>query len=175
MTSTKCLDVEKLVQYKSSLLSENEMNGLKDHLTICELCCRNLQVLDKIDKILFEKGHAIKKNGQKQQQNRACLNELQLYKYAEGNIKKNEAQKIEKHINSCNNCLSELASLSRNSLTPVTDQEQATIEDLRTFSVEEQADKILAYQGQSNQIENKKSSKTSPSLVANFFDVIKKY
>ncbi len=174
MTSKKCLDAEKLIRYKNSELSEQELNDSKGHLSACKLCRSNLQMLDNIDKILLEKEQAIKANGQEQKKSGACLSEHQLYNYIEGNVTKTGVRKIENHLNSCNYCLSELASLTRNSLTPLKNDEKAAIEKLRAYSAEEQADKILSYQEQLKQPVTDTSVERSVSSAANFFEIIKK-
>ncbi|MBC8184230.1 hypothetical protein H8E88_24310 [candidate division KSB1 bacterium] len=174
MTSKKCIDAEKLIQYKNSELPENELNALKAHLSTCELCRRNLQMSDNIDKILFGKGKAIKNYIQNLKKRRTCLSENLLYNYIEGNVTKTKARKIENHLNSCDNCLSEFASLVRNSLTPLAKNEKTSIQKLRTLSVEEQADKIISYQEEINQPVVETSVERSVSRAANFFEKIKK-
>jgi tetratricopeptide (TPR) repeat protein len=174
MISKKCIDAEKLICYKNSDLSGNELNDIRKHLSNCELCRNNLQILDRIDKIISQEVMAINEGDHKPEKGKACLSEHQLYNYIDGHVTKSEARKFGEHLNSCKYCLSELASLARNSLTPMTNKEKATVEELWTLSIEEQADKILAYQEEEKRHASDKSEEMAVSWDRKVVEVIKK-
>ena len=174
MTSKKCIDAEKLIRHKNSELPETESKVLREHLSTCELCRINLQILDRIDKTISLEETLIKDNGHKPQKSKTCLSEHQLYNYIEGHVTKTEAHRIGKHLSSCKYCLSELSSLARNSLTPMTDKEKTTVGELRTISIEEQADKILSFQEEVKRQASDKSEEMAVSWSSKVVEVITK-
>jgi len=79
--------------------------------------------------------------------NGRCISLDLLYQYLERAVTKSEAKAIEIHLNSCETCFHEMASLIRHSHSPATDSEKRAIEKIRTITVKEQVDKILEYCG----------------------------
>lgn len=77
-----------------------------------------------------------------------CLSNDLLYKYLEGLLSASYAALVERHLCTCAICLSELASLIRNSQSPMNAAEQMELADIRNISRQEQVNRIVAAIGQ---------------------------
>lgn len=144
MNITNCLDAKKLIQYYDFQLNQEERRNISIHLAECEICAKNLHILKAIDKTLLtddEKGQKIEQNRMKEKE---CISNEILYDYLEGRVTDAHAMIIESHLNSCQICFQEFASLLRNSLSPMTDFEKSEISKLRNISAEEQVSKIIS-------------------------------
>jgi len=75
----------------------------------------------------------------------ACLDDDQLYRYLEKLANEDERQKIERHLNSCNNCLSDFAMLARSVHAPAAEAERVELARLPKLTPDEQMAKILTY------------------------------
>ncbi len=144
MNTKKCLNAEKLIRYIDVKLKQNERRAITIHLAQCEICTKNLRILQGIDKLLLSDKEKNQKMDRDRMNEECITNEL-FYEYLEGRVSEEKAITIEHHLNSCPICFQEFASLLRNTLSPITDFEKSEISKLRNITAEEQVAKIISY------------------------------
>lgn len=151
MNSKNCLNSKKLIEYLDGNLNEKANQEIIDHLVKCEKCTRNLNTLTRLDEMLNMKDKKLKDDIYPIEKSGNCVSDELLYRFLEGMVTESEAEIIEKHVNSCQVCFSEMASIAKNSLSPITDFEKSEITKLRIITRDEQLSKILEYCGQAGE------------------------
>jgi len=73
----------------------------------------------------------------------ACLDDDLLYRYLEKMTTQEEEERIEQHLNECNNCFADVTALTEIIQTPITESEKIEIARSRKISPQEQVEKIL--------------------------------
>lgn len=148
MNSKDCLDSKQLIDYIDGKLTENDSQNITNHLAKCERCARNLKILTQVDEILNMKDKKVEDDIYGFQKSSKCISDELLYRYLDGNVIESEAEVIEKHLNACPICFSNIVSIVKNLFLPITDFEKSEITKLRTITPDEQVSKILQYCGQ---------------------------
>lgn len=148
MSQTSCFQSKSLIDYVDGNLAPAQRRAATLHLAQCAACqnhWRRLKAIDAVLGIQLEKrssGMHVKKMSEK------CLSNDLLYKYLEGLLSASYAALVERHLCTCAICLSELASLIRNSQSPMNAAEQMELADIRNISRQEQVNRIVAAIGQ---------------------------
>jgi tetratricopeptide (TPR) repeat protein len=74
-----------------------------------------------------------------------CLEDDLLYRYLVKLATEDERQRVEQHLNLCENCFEDFAFLARNAYAPASEAEKAEVARLRTLTAPEQVARILGY------------------------------
>jgi tetratricopeptide (TPR) repeat protein len=166
MKIINCPDSKLLVEFYDGSLNDAKKDEISHHLEACERCSKSLQVLKKLDEFLFMEAKTNMNESFIDLKTKECITDDLLYRYIEGNVTAAEAEAIEQHLNLCPACFSDLASVVKNSLTPITDFEQSEIAKIRTITADEQVSKILEYCGQfARQPEKRKKVKITTTIL----------
>ncbi|MDZ7265163.1 MAG: zf-HC2 domain-containing protein [candidate division KSB1 bacterium] len=148
MSETNCFQPKSLIDYVDGNLTRSQSRIATLHLAQCEACQKNWRRLKAIDAMLaVQLGDEVSNGTQVKKIKEECITDNLLYEYLEGLLGESQAAQVERHLCTCPTCLSELASLIRNSQTPITNAERMELAEIRTISPEEQVNLVLAALG----------------------------
>lgn len=144
MNSKDCLNSKQLIEFVDGNLNENDKQQITQHLANCDKCARNLNTLTKLDELLNMKDKNLKDDFYPLNKSGNCISDELIYRYLEGMATENETKMIERHVNSCQNCFSYIASIVKDSLSPATAREKLEVTKLRLIKPEQQINKIMS-------------------------------
>jgi anti-sigma factor RsiW len=113
MIGTGCLGGPVLLLYSAGELTDKERAEADAHLSGCVSCRRQLSELDRLTEVIKAIGRAEALAMETRRGAPRCPEDEELAAYADGSLRGERADKVERHVATCRSCLREVADLWR--------------------------------------------------------------
>lgn len=116
----KCPDKETLEKFVEHELDEALTSEILRHLSGCEKCKDDVsQLMAEDDRLIRELSvESGMKNQRKNNSSGKCVSDRSLLAYAVNSLSKDPLKLVEKHLETCDNCLSKLMTIQKKLATP---------------------------------------------------------
>jgi anti-sigma factor RsiW len=143
---TRHVTLDHLLDYQAGRLNESERQAVQKHLSDCETCLQNTELVSAFQRRgpsappAQSEEHSEdlppkKKNGH--------LEPDQIEKFFSGSLSSPQQSEVEKHLAVCDVCRGHLAEIFHVCLEPVSDEEMELLKSLPALEIEEEVRQIL--------------------------------
>jgi hypothetical protein len=139
------VNLETLFAYQREQLSPIERSNTQHHLTSCESCTQNYEIVSRLHRAEKAKspGAQASASAGKSEGQTGCLSKTTIVEFLNGELLRSKRRDVEKHLAVCDECRQTLTEIFRAIAAEVSEEEKAILASCPPFEIDEQVRRIV--------------------------------